>query len=181
MKKNILIVGGARSGKSSYAQQMAERISGDRIYLATCSADQRTDLEMQARIKRHRDERKNRGWKTLEEPVALRQAILDNMQASVILVDCLTLWVSNLMLAHEGGVSLTEETIAQMGRDLMTGTSHFQGTLILVTNEVGQGIVPENELARRYRDLMGRCNQIVASFVDEIFVVHCGIPMKIKG
>lgn len=179
MGKIILVTGGARSGKSSYAQQMAENVVGKRIYLATCPSDQSNDPEMQSRIDKHIEARKDRGWLTVEEPLTLAEVIDSHRQADVIMVDCLTLWISNLM--HISAAGLTDSAMAENCREFLEAANGYAGILILVSNEVGLGIVPENVLARRYRDLVGLCNQLMAVEADEVFLVCCGLPLRLKG
>jgi len=179
MAKTILITGGCRSGKSAYAQHRAESLAGSRIYVATCPV---TDQEMQARIARHIEQRARRKWKTVEEQIALALAIENADGGSVILVDCLTLWVNNLMYeAEKRGDRFDEVDIEAECIRVCEVASEHSGTVIFVTNEVGMGIVPENAAARRYRDLAGRCNQTVAAAADEVSLVVAGIPMTIKG
>ncbi len=180
MKKLILVTGGARSGKSAYAQKIAEDIAGERIYLATCPAVQDDDFEMQVRIDKHKEARENRGWRTIEEPLAPENVINANQNASVIMIDCLTLWISNLMMAEPANRSLQESDLETVCGNLVAAGENFMGTMILVTNEVGSGIVPENPLARRFRDLVGRSNQTIAALADEVVLVSCGIPIKLK-
>ncbi len=178
MARVVLITGGARSGKSEYAQKMAERVSGRRMFIATCEV---SDKELQERITRHKEAREGKGWQTIEEPVDLRRALDQAHEYEVILVDCLTLWINNLMSqATDKATSLTEEDICDLCLDVLGGARTAVGTVIFVTNEVGMGIVPDNELARRYRDLLGRCNQVFASKADEVVLMVSGIPVHIK-
>jgi adenosylcobinamide kinase/adenosylcobinamide-phosphate guanylyltransferase len=172
----ILITGGARSGKSRYAQELAESISGKRLFLATCPV---TDEEMRQRIERHRLDRLEAGWQTVEETVNPEQVVVGNPGYKVVLIDCLTLWVNNLLFTDAGN-ELSEETLSVKVRKLLEVCSGRTGTVIMVTNEVGMGIVPENELARRYRDLVGRCNQEIGAVADKVILTTCGIPMIIK-
>jgi adenosylcobinamide kinase/adenosylcobinamide-phosphate guanylyltransferase len=175
----ILVTGGSRSGKSAFAQQLAEAIPGPRIFLATCP---RTDSEMEERIRRHREDRKGRGWQSIEVEIDLVSHLADIPPATTVLIDCLTLWINNLMYAaRRENRELTEDGLAGHA-DRLAGAAHtHDGTVILVTNEVGLGIVPDNPLARRYRDLVGRCNQVVAARADQVFLVTCGIAQQIKG
>lgn len=174
MKKTILITGGCRSGKSRHALQLAESFSGKKFFLATA---QPLDDEMEKRIKKHRVER-GEEWVTFEEPLNLT-GVLENVGGdpqSVLVLDCLTLWVSNLLMADN-----SKETIMQAVNDLLDGCSRFQGTLICITNEVGAGIVPETPLGREFRDLAGEINQRVAGSFDEAILTVSGIPVKIKS
>ncbi|MCK5801233.1 MAG: bifunctional adenosylcobinamide kinase/adenosylcobinamide-phosphate guanylyltransferase [Lentisphaeria bacterium] len=179
MGEIILVTGGVRSGKSTHARKLAESIQGTHVFLATCPV---LDQEMAERIARHQDERKGCGWDTVEAPYALADVIRSQC-CDVLLIDCLTLWVNNLMykIEKEGGGLLDEDAFAPHVADLADALTQFSGTVVLVTNEVGLGIVPENELARRYRDLVGRCNQAVAAVADSVVLTVCGIPVTIKG
>lgn len=165
----LLVLGGARSGKSRYAQARAEALDGDLVYIATA---QPLDDEMEDRIARHRADRGAR-WSTLDVPLDLTAAI--RAQAApgrVLLVDCLTLWTSNLMFAER---DLDAETEA-----LATAVAEARGPLILVANEVGLGIVPDNALARRFRDAAGRINQSVAAAANEVQFLAAGLPLRLK-
>jgi len=174
MKKTILITGGCRSGKSRHALQLAETFSGKKFFLATA---QPLDDEMAKRIKKHRTER-GEEWVTFEEPLNLTK-VLENLGSdpqSVLVLDCLTLWISNLLMADN-----SKEKILQAVNELLDGCSRFQGTLICITNEVGAGIVPETPLGREFRDLAGEINQRVADRFDEVILTVSGIPVKIKS
>ncbi|EQB17002.1 bifunctional adenosylcobinamide kinase/adenosylcobinamide-phosphate guanylyltransferase [Sphingobium lactosutens] len=165
----LLCLGGARSGKSRYAQQRAEVGEGAPVFIATA---QPFDDEMHARIARHRADRDGR-WHCIEAPLDLAPAI-DALsgQGKIVLVDCLTLWLSNLLLA--GKPFEAEATI------LTQAVARFDGTIILVANEVGWGIVPDNALARKFRDDAGRLNQHMASICDEVMLVVAGLPLRLK-
>ncbi|WP_019831532.1 bifunctional adenosylcobinamide kinase/adenosylcobinamide-phosphate guanylyltransferase [Sphingomonas sp. PR090111-T3T-6A] len=166
----LLVLGGARSGKSRFAQMRAEAEDGALVYVATGQA---FDTEMAERIDRHRADRGPR-WRTVEAPLALAEAIAAEARpGQVVLVDCLTLWASNLML---GGHDIEAETERLAG-----AIRSARGPLILVSNEVGLGIVPENALARRFRDVAGRINQAVAGVVAEAVFVAAGLPLRLKG
>lgn len=169
MMNGLLVIGGARSGKSRYAQVRAEAIGLSPIYLATAQA---FDDEMADRIVRHRADRDAR-WTTVEEPIDLPAAILAHSREDrVVLVDCLTLWASNLLLAdHDLDAATTALTEA------MTAC---RGPLVLVANEVGLGIVPDNALARRFRDYAGTINQAVAAAAGEVVMMCAGIPVPVK-
>lgn len=176
-----LVTGGCRSGKSSYAQNLAESISSSRIYIATCPI-MPTDKEMISRIEKHKEIRGSTGWQTMEETVNLSEAIVKADEYEVILIDCLSLWVSNLLLVRgDEWISFTEEIMSGHSVDLLKAAAKYAGTLLFVTNEVGMGIVPSNDLARRYRDLLGRCNQIIAAGADSVTMMVSGIPMLLKG
>jgi len=166
---SLLVLGGARSGKSRYAQARAEAIDADLVFIATA---QPFDAEMTERIARHRADRGTR-WTTVEAPVELAAAIrAECREDRVLLIDCLTLWASNLLLAERDIPAATDELIAAI--------DDAAGPLILVSNEVGLGIVPDNPLARRFRDEAGRVNQQVAAAVDEAMFVAAGLPLRLK-
>ena len=165
----LLVLGGARSGKSRYAQTRAEALPGELVYVATA---QPFDDEMATRIQRHRAERGER-WQTLEVPLDLPDAIaLESRPQRVLLIDCLTLWLSNLMLADRDA---SAEAL-RLGQALTDAT----GPVILVANEVGLGIVPDNALARRFRDAAGILNQRIAGIVDEAVFLVAGLPQRLK-
>lgn len=166
----LLVLGGARSGKSRFAQARAEAEEGALVYIATGQA---FDTEMAERIERHRADRGPR-WRTVEAPLALAGAIAAEARpGQVVLVDCLTLWASHLMLG--------EQDIEAETKHLAEAIRAARGPLILVSNEVGLGIVPENALARRFRDVAGRINQAVAEIVAEAVFVAAGLPLRLKG
>lgn len=164
-----LVLGGARSGKSRYAQTLAETFDGDLLFVATGEA---LDGEMAERIARHRADRGPR-WNTIEEPLALGEAIRAHAAPGrMLLIDCLTLWVSNLMHAGRDIVGATGDLVAALGG--------ARGPVILVANEVGLGIVPDNALARRFGDEAGRVNQAVAAAANEVSFVAAGLPLRLK-
>ena len=166
---SLFVLGGARSGKSRYAQSRAEAMADNPVFVATAEA---FDDEMRERIARHRADRDAR-WRTVEAPRDLPAAIdALNGDKAVVLVDCLTLWVSNLLLA--------DADIPLAGRELCAAIARFEGTLILVANEVGLGIVPDNALARQFRDAAGQLNQSVAAAADEVVLLTAGLPLTLK-
>jgi len=166
---HLLVLGGARSGKSRYAQVRAEALAGELVYLATAQA---FDQEMHERIALHRADRGTR-WSTVEAPLELAETITAcSKPDTVVLVDCLTLWASNLILAERDAAAATE--------GLLRAVSSARGMVILVTNEVGLGIVPDNALARRFRDAAGRINQEMAAAVDEVVMMFAGLPLVLK-
>jgi len=178
MARLILITGGSRSGKSAFAQQLAEEVKGSRLFVATCPE---TDPEMSERIRRHRQDRQGRGWRSVEEPLQLIQCLADNPSEATVLIDCLTLWVNNVMFeAEKQQQNISEDDVAGLAGQLGRAALCYQGTVIMVTNEVGLGIVPDNPMARLYRDLVGRCNQVIARHAEQVFLVSCGIPLQIK-
>jgi adenosylcobinamide kinase/adenosylcobinamide-phosphate guanylyltransferase len=167
-----LIIGGARSGKSAYAQGLAEteaaRWGEAPVFIATAEA---LDDEMTERIARHRAER-GPGWRTIEAPSALAEALAGLSAGQVAVVDCLTLWLSNLMLA--------DADLAAAAEQLLGAAAACPAELILVTNEVGMGIVPENALARRFRDEAGRLNRRIAERADRVCVMFAGVALTLK-
>jgi adenosylcobinamide kinase/adenosylcobinamide-phosphate guanylyltransferase len=172
-KRIIFITGGARSGKSRFAEELARQFSEPKAYLATAQA---LDEEMAERIRRHRENRPG-GWHTLEEPIKVTDCIEEGGDRfNLILLDCLTLWVSNLMMAGWDEAKILEE-----GNRLLDACRQAKGSLILVGNEVGMGIVPENAQARLFRDLSGFIQQKVAREADEVYFMVSGLPVKIKG
>ena len=178
MGKIILVTGGTRSGKSSTAQKIAEGLDAPHCFVATCPV---TDEEMELRIDKHRKDRSPKIWKTIEETVDLKGVLRSNNYYSVYLVDCLTLWISNLMENyHERGDHCGEDDIYDEVNGLLDVIQSQDGIYIFVTNEVGMGVVPENRLARRYRDLVGLCNREVAARAEEVILVSCGIPLYLK-
>ncbi|MFZ5700696.1 MAG: bifunctional adenosylcobinamide kinase/adenosylcobinamide-phosphate guanylyltransferase [Pseudomonadota bacterium] len=165
----LLVLGGARSGKSRYAQARAEALTGELVYVATA---QGFDQEMRERIALHRTDRGPR-WSTVEAPLELAEAITAHSRpGTVVLVDCLTLWASNLILAEH------ETAAATAG--LLRAVLDAPGPVILVANEVGLGIVPDNALARHFRDVAGRINQELATEVDEVVMMVAGLPLVLK-
>jgi len=179
MSRIILVTGGSRSGKSSYAQKKAESLEGSRLFIATCP---RIDSEIDSRIEKHINDRQGKGWNTIEEQLNLAEVIRENLECSIVLVDCLTLWINNLMYESKKKQKSFDEVdmIAHCMQILVDARNHF-GTIIFVTNEVGSGIVPESSETRLYRDLVGRCNQYIASGADEVVLVSCGIPLTLKS
>ena len=168
MGKTILITGGARSGKSGIAETMALSLGSPAIYIATATPG---DEEMAARIATHQA-RRGRGWITHAEPVELAALLRQTDGQGPRLVDCLTLWLSNVMFS---GRDWRGESHA------LVGALHLQSSpVVLVTNELGSGIVPDNRLSREFRDAAGTINQDVAALADEVYLAVCGLPMKVK-
>ncbi|MEA1969724.1 MAG: bifunctional adenosylcobinamide kinase/adenosylcobinamide-phosphate guanylyltransferase [Thermodesulfobacteriota bacterium] len=172
--KTTLIIGGCRSGKSSHALEIANHITGSKkIFIATSVP---TDHEMEKRVTKHKTER-GESWQTAEVPVKISEKIEKlSKQADVILVDCLTLWVSNLLFNN-----FKEDEIFQRVEVLRKSLENSACPVILVSNEVGAGIVPENKLARQFRDIAGFVNQKIAATVDSVIWTVAGIPVTIKG
>jgi adenosylcobinamide kinase/adenosylcobinamide-phosphate guanylyltransferase len=162
-----LALGGARSGKSRFAEELAERSGPLRTYIATAEA---FDGEMQSRIDKHRA-RRGEGWQTIEAPLALSET-LAACGSPVVLVDCLTLWISNLMFR--------DRDVASEINLLCAALERASGHVILVSNEVGMGIVPENALSRGFRDMQGLANQKVAAVADAVYFVAAGLPLTLK-
>jgi len=180
MGKVILITGGSRSGKSGYAQRLAEAIPAPRTFVATCPVLE-NDTEMQARVLRHKEDRARHEWQTIEEATDLPRALREARESRVILVDCLTLWVNNLMYAAEQRQELLhEDGISAQCKIVLNTCAELPGTIIFVTNEVGMGIIPENALARRFRDLAGRCNQVIAAHAHTVTFMVSGLPLELK-
>jgi adenosylcobinamide kinase/adenosylcobinamide-phosphate guanylyltransferase len=171
----IFITGGARSGKSKLAVQLAERSGGKVAFIATASAG---DEEMAKRILLHKRSRP-KGWTTIEEPMDVASAVARVQGHDVVIIDCLTFLLSNLMLENNGSNEMDQ--VLDKIKGLAKAARDFEGIVIVVSNEVGMGIVPENDLARKFRDLAGRANQIMAEAADEVYVCFSGIPIRIKG
>lgn len=167
--RSVLVLGGARSGKSAYAQALAETAAPERLYLATAEAG---DAEMADRIARHRQAR-GAGWSTREAPLDLAEALAAEARAGrIVLADCLTLWISNMMLSGRD----VEAATAALARAL----GALEGPAILVSNEVGLALVPETRLGRDFRDLQGRANAAVAAACDAVVFVAAGLPSLLK-
>jgi len=174
----IYISGGCRSGKSNYAQKLAESLPGKRAYLATCPP---IDKEMEKRIALHQQQRRSRKWETIEVPLNLTAAIQQAGGFDVLLVDCLTLWINNLLFeAEQRGESLTEQTISSRCQELVSVCRKTNQTIIFVTNELGMGLVPADPVGRQYRDCLGRCNQIIAEQADKAIFMVSGLPLILK-
>ena len=169
-KDHLLVLGGARSGKSRFAEADAMASGLDKVYVATASA---WDDEMRARIARHRADRADAGWRTIEEPLALVEVLVRASAADrIVLVDCLTLWLSNVMVSGadpEAGC-----------RDLAACLARLPGPVIFVSNEVGSGIVPDNALGRAFRDAQGRLNQAMATACGRVVLVVAGLALWLK-
>lgn len=165
-----LVLGGARSGKSTFAERLTTGAGGKPVYIATGRV---RDDEMRVRIDHHRDHR-GAEWRTVEEPDDLEGALMREARpGNAVLVDCLTLWVTNLMLA--------QADVDRRGRALCQTLSEAKGPVILVSNEVGLGIVPDNKMAREFRDHAGRLHQEIAVLADAVYFVAAGLPLKMKG
>jgi adenosylcobinamide kinase/adenosylcobinamide-phosphate guanylyltransferase len=164
-----LVLGGARSGKSAHAERLMAKHDGAPVYIATAEPG---DDEMAERIAAHRA-RRGEGWRTVEAPIELAAAVrAEAIAGNAVLVDCLTIWLSNLLFA-------ARDVDADMA-GLMAALDEAEGPVVLVSNEVGLGIVPENALARAFRDHAGRLNQMVAQAADTVVLVVAGLPMTLK-
>lgn len=173
MAEIILVLGGARSGKTSYAlAQAAGRATAAGVRPVMIATAQAFDDEMAGRIDRHRAERAE-GWDTIEAPLDIAAAIADLPEGAVAVLDCLTLWLSNLMLA--------EHDLAAERERLLETLANCRADLWLVSNEVGWGIVPDNPLARRFRDEAGWLHQAIAARADGVVLVVAGLPMPLKS
>ncbi len=181
----VFIIGGARSGKSSFALSEASKIKGLKAYIATAEA---LDSEMKERIERHKKSRGNR-WDTYEEPLKINTVLtgMKNKYSAVVL-DCLTLWLSNLMLRSKQPGNAINKFLQVLGSLSCSSSSNRLNSLtglnglnlFIISNEVGMGIVPDNKMAREFRDVAGFLNQKVAEIADEVYMVTAGIPVKIK-
>jgi len=172
LKETVLIIGGCRSGKSGHALHLADQFAGHKIFMATCVP---LDKEMEQRVSHHQKQR-NPKWKTLDVPLFLPEAIRENSgRGQVILVDCLTLWINNLLMENDD-----PETIDMHVEQLAQSLENAECPVILVSNEVGTGIVPENRLARLFRDVAGFANQKIAACADRVIWMVAGIPVEIK-
>jgi adenosylcobinamide kinase/adenosylcobinamide-phosphate guanylyltransferase len=167
----VVVTGGARSGKSRYARLRAEARPGPWLYIATAEAG---DDEMRARIDRHRAER-GAGWTTVEAPRDPAGALRSARSVAAVVVDCLTLWTSNLLLDGTG-----DQAIESAAADLADAARASAAAVFLVTNEVGMGVVPEHPVGRRFRDVAGRVNQVAAAAASELWLLVAGQPLRVK-
>jgi adenosylcobinamide kinase / adenosylcobinamide-phosphate guanylyltransferase len=171
----ILVTGGCRSGKSGYAMARAAALPGPWCFLATAQA---FDDEMRARIRKHQADRPAH-WGLVEEPLEAAGALAEAVQrARVVVMDCVTLWMSNLLCADE---RFGEEQAAARAAELAARAREAEAAVFVITNEVGSGIVPDNALARKFRDCAGRANQVIAREAREVVLLTSGIPLVIKG
>lgn len=186
MGKAILVTGGARSGKSSYAEKLAKELHGNVLYIATSIP---FDEEMKTRIKKHRESRPD-GWDTYEGFRGLGKVVAEKgRKYDTILIDCITVMIANLLLDYIGmdnGDAAYEDFLEAESEikkeidDLLAGISQTKAIVIIVTNELGSGIVPENLMSRVFRDVAGRMNQYIAEQCDEVFITVCGLPLRLK-
>ena len=171
----IFVLGGARAGKSSFALRLAEAQANRVCFIATAQA---LDDDMASRIARHREERPPH-WTTIEEPLQLDDALRQAEESEVVIVDCLTLFVSNWLLRLEDE-SQCEHMITKTLETFLATLRSQRQTVICVSNEVGLGIIPETRLGRTFRDLLGRVNQQLAAAADEVYLLTAGLPLRLK-
>ncbi|MCX6900297.1 MAG: bifunctional adenosylcobinamide kinase/adenosylcobinamide-phosphate guanylyltransferase [Verrucomicrobia bacterium] len=170
----VLVLGGCRSGKSRFALELAARLGKRKLFVATAEP---FDDEMRERIAKHRADR-GPDWQTVEAPVGLAEALRDHAaEADVVVVDCLTVWLGNLLCPEHQPLRWQPGSISSLLAGLAKRCAH----IIVVSNEVGLGIVPDNALARRFRDEQGRLNQQVAAIADSVVFVAAGLPVTLKG
>lgn len=177
--KSILITGGARSGKSTYAQELALKSGPPVLFVATAEAG---DADMVQRIKTHRKSRPA-AWTTLEVTSGLGRRITENIgQAGTVIIDCITMLVNNIFQQyHEtSDAGKIEKAVAAEIEELIKCIKHSDARFIIVTNEVGLGIVPADRISRIYRDLLGKANQMLARHADEVYLLVAGIPLAVK-
>jgi adenosylcobinamide kinase / adenosylcobinamide-phosphate guanylyltransferase len=175
----ILLLGGARAGKSAYAMRLAqngERTSGDEVcFIATAEG---LDEDMAKRIARHRAERLTH-WRTIEEPCQIDEALRQASEAGIVIVDCLTLFVSNWLMRHADEHEC-KQFVRRITREFLELAQTQKQTIICVSNEVGLGIVPDTRVGRVFRDLLGRVNQDFAAAADEVYLIVAGLPLQLK-
>lgn len=177
--KSILLTGGARSGKSRLAQELALKFGGPVLFVATAEAG---DEEMKQRIESHRKSRPS-GWTTLEVTTHISKSIMKNIgDAKTVIIDCITLLVSNVFQHFDENTkpSRVEKAVVAEIKELCDCIDHSNADFIIVTNEVGMGIIPGDRISRLYRDLLGKANQMLAEHVDEIYLMVSGIPLDVK-
>jgi adenosylcobinamide kinase/adenosylcobinamide-phosphate guanylyltransferase len=176
-KQIILLLGGARSGKSRYAQQLASNLGDKILFVATGEA---LDEEMQARITEHRKNRP-KSWSTLEIPTGIGKKIKKGIgDAKVVIIDCLTLLVSNL-LRDKPDYPEAEKRVTSEINELITAMEKLDASFVIVSNEVGMGLVPDTRLGRIYRDMLGKANQLLASHATEVYLMVACLPVRVKG
>ena len=164
-----LVLGGAASGKSAFAESLVLKGSGSPLYIATAQV---LDDEMAQKVARHQKTR-GRAWVTIEEPIDIPRALVQAKKGQPVLIDCATLWLTNLMLG--------EHDLAAWRDALITALTGSNGPVVIVSNEVGQGVVPDNALARKFRNAQGELNQTLAASADLVVAVMAGLPLALKG
>ena len=167
--KITLVIGGAASGKSRFAEGMVMTAARPRSYIATAQA---FDTEMVTKVAKHKAQR-GKNWKTYEEPLAPWDALAKVPDTHIVLLDCATFWLSNILM-EERDLSAAKDRLFQ-------GLLNFSGSIVIVTNEVGQGVVPDNALARKFRQEQGELNQKLAEMADLVVLVTAGLPLALKG
>jgi len=179
MGKIVLVTGGSRSGKSSYALAVGQSLPRPRTFIATCPV---TDDEMRMRIEAHQRERSPENWETIEQQTDIGDVLKTVKESAVVVVDCLTLWVNNILYrANTESVDPSEADMERLAKEVIRICRKREGMSIFVSNEVGMGIVPGDKQTRLYRDLVGRCNQVFAANADAVVLMVCGIANVIKG
>ena len=177
MSQTIFITGGARSGKSRFAEQITHNFGAPLCYLATA---QPLDDEMDHRIAKHQ-QRRGDAWHAIEEPLQLAETLANyDGTYNAVLIDCLTLWLSNLLMLHEYLGAKAEERILEDVQNLAETLRGMTTPVVIVSNEVGMGIVPDNEMARMFRDHAGTMNRSAAEAADRVYLLCSGIPVRIK-
>jgi len=176
--KIILVLGGVRSGKSRFGQDLARKLGGDDVlFVATAECQ---DEEMALRIARHRQDRPTK-WQTQEQPLGVADAIGKTaMSGSVVLLDCLTLLISNLLLHHHGNFTTAEAAVRLEVASLIDAAKRRDATLVIVSGEVGMGVVPESSLGRQFRDLLGWANQSIAQQATATYLMVAGLPVNVS-
>ena len=173
MGRMILVLGGARSGKSRYAAQVAKRMDKKTVFIATATA---LDEEMKERIRLHKISRP-KNWGLIEEPLNLNKVLIKSKPGyDTVLIDCVGLWISNLLMANMK-IPVIEKRVKELTDSLLKAEASL---VIIVSNEVGSGLVPADPVSRRFRDLVGLANQIIAARADEVIMMQAGIPVRIK-
>ncbi len=172
MKRIIFVTGSVRSGKSSFAVSLARKIDRQVVFVATCKP---ADREMKERVRKHKKSRP-KTWKTIEEEMHLPAVIRKIKGKKVVIIDCLTLWISNLLLS-----GLKEKQVLKRVVSLIAALKSTNSSLIVISNEVGWGIVPDNRLCRVFRDIIGVAHQKIARVSNEAYLLISGIPLKMKG
>lgn len=175
-KQTILLLGGARSGKSHYAQQLAGELGSKVLFVATSEA---LDEEMQARIAEHRKDRP-KSWRTLEITTGIGKGIEKQIgDAEVVVIDCITLLISNLLHGQPDYPEAEKRVIAEIN-ELIDAMDRLDPSFVIVSNEVGMGLVPDNKLGRIYRDLLGKANQLLAGHATEVYLMVACLPVQVK-